>query len=68
MRERVAPPPPGRMRAGVRSRCGHASGRFRARPCNCSAISIFELPTLVNYINTLCPKPLGSPPPDTQIG
>ena len=25
-------------------------------------ISIFGLPRLVKYINTSCPKPLGSPP------
>ena len=33
------PPPPGRMRAGVRRRCSHASCRCRARPCSCSAMS-----------------------------
>ena len=37
MRKRVAPP--GRMRAGVRRRCSHASCRCRARPCSCSAMS-----------------------------
>ena len=32
-------------------------------------VSIFELPRVAKYINTLCPKPLVSPPPPpkTQI-
>ena len=28
----------------------------------------FELPRLVNYISRLCPRPLGTPPPNTQMG
>ena len=30
--------------------------------------SILELPRLENCISRLCPRPLGSPPPHTQIG
>ena len=37
--EEACRPPPGRLRAGVRWRCSHASCRCRARPCSCSAMS-----------------------------
>ena len=33
-----------------------------------SEISIFELPRVENCISRLCPSPLGSHPPKTQIG
>ena len=33
-----------------------------------SEITVFELPRLENCISRLCPSPLGSPTPPTQIG
>ena len=37
--EEACPHPPGRMQAGVRKRCNHASYRCMAKPCSCSAMS-----------------------------